>query len=316
MKRPWSFVTNPFLTATENSYRMAVRISTWHYSALNKAKGNPFILPLFNSYEPLHAALVAAFNTWVAQGGLQTGETLNLNQLLRLLRNSKVNKWSSMAGAVHDVDSPRYKALFPRGHAPFQTGSQTERFTAVLALIDTIGAEPALATLLADVTAFNTQLTEANTNQKGSQSKTNTDSDAVDKARKAMGVGQYSNLGAMMSHWAETPENIEEFFALNDIRNGQQIFFDHQVKPLKVDLMVKHTFSDGDEIALEKAGPVDLIVYNADAKGKMPNGTSITLKKGDRITIPASNLGPLTNAFVLAYNPDPLVKGQLILEIL
>lgn len=316
MKRQWQYLTNPFLVATNNSYRIAARISTQHDSALKAGSADPFIMTLYTAYHTVHVAFMNAYNAWVAQGGLQTGATLNLRQLLRLLSNSKVQKWEAMAAVVYAQDTATFQGLFPRGRSPFQTGSQTDLIGAVEALIDAIGADAALATLLTDVQAFNTQLQAANTSQKGSLSQTKALSDKVDDERIKMCIAQYTDLGSLIAAYAIDPDVIAQYFDTEAIRKGQQVFFDHQVKPLKVELMVQHTFADGDEIRLENAGPVDLRVYNADNKDTKPTDAAITLKPGDKITIPASNLGPLTNAFVLAYNPNELTKGQLILEIL
>ena len=78
MKRPWIYLINPMLVATDNSYRMAVRISTWHDSALLAASADPYFLALYNIYHPLHLALVERYDAWRAQIGLQQGATLNL----------------------------------------------------------------------------------------------------------------------------------------------------------------------------------------------------------------------------------------------
>src|SRR5258706_6471620 len=93
MKRPWIFLINPILVATEHSFRMAVRISTYHDSALQAASADPFFLALYNTYHPLHINLVKAYDKWHTQMGLQEGDTLNVNQQLRLLSNSKIKQW-------------------------------------------------------------------------------------------------------------------------------------------------------------------------------------------------------------------------------
>ena len=95
MKRIWIYLDNPMLTATDNSFRMAVRISQWHDSALHAAIADPFIAALYAIEHPIHLALIAAYDAFIAQEGLQQGETLNLRQLLRLEANSKINAWAA-----------------------------------------------------------------------------------------------------------------------------------------------------------------------------------------------------------------------------
>src|SRR5205814_1328101 len=88
--RPWIYFINPFLIATRASYRLAVRMSTRHLDALKSKAGDPFFDDLIKFYKPLHDTLVAAYQKWEAQGGIQEGKTLSLEQLLDLQSNSKI----------------------------------------------------------------------------------------------------------------------------------------------------------------------------------------------------------------------------------
>ena len=316
MKRPWIFLLNPFTAATDQSYRMAVRISTYHDSALHAAVADAYISDLYDIYHPIHEAQMTVYNTWVSQGGLQQGDTLNLRQLLRLLSNSKINFWDASISLVYAPDTPTYKGLFPNGHAPFQQGTQTERMAAVAALIDSIGTDAALATIKTNVVAFNTQLITANTDQKGSISITKTLSDAVDAARITMCIAQYANLGSMMNHWANATDNIEQYFDLEAIRKGQQVFFTNSVKATKIKFIVKHTFADADRLRITNTGDVNLKFYLADSKTAPAPVTAITVDAGEIREVTAPELGNIANAFLLVYNPDTLNKGEYDVELL
>src|SRR5260221_7424332 len=223
MKRAWSYLINPILVATDSSYRMAVRISTFHDSALKAANADAFIMTLYNLYHPLHLALVAAYDAFTAKEGTTQGETLNLRQLFRLEAKQKINSWDAAIQMVYPKDSVKYKSLLPNGHGPFQTGSQTQRMSAVQTLSNSIGTDAALVAVKADVDNFYALLNTANTVQKGSISNIKALSDAVEAARVAMSVGQYSNLGKLIGAHAGDTSVIEQYFDLEAIRKGQQV---------------------------------------------------------------------------------------------
>ena len=163
MKRPWSFLENPFLSSTDNSYRMAVRISTYHNSALNANTSNPVIAALYATYNPIHRALVEAYDAFIAQEGMQQGESLNLRQLLRLEGTTKISFWDASIQVRYPSGTPQYMALLPNGRKPFQSGTQTQRISAVASLSDAIGTDAALAAVKNLPRSFRTRSASAAT---------------------------------------------------------------------------------------------------------------------------------------------------------
>ena len=130
-QKPWGFIQNPFLIATEGSYRLAVRISLYHFAAISKMAGDPFFDALIASFSPLNTALQDAYNTWKAKGGTQQGQTLQLKQLLSLLSSTKIKGWDIAIQNVFSDTTAEYKALLPNHRGPFQLGSQDDRIAAV-----------------------------------------------------------------------------------------------------------------------------------------------------------------------------------------
>jgi len=161
----WSFLQNPILNSTDNSFIKGLQVSKIHYNALLGATGVPFIVLLKNAYEPIHLDYVAKYNAWVVQGGSQQGQTLSLNQLLRLLSNTKIRNWDIAIQNVYDNTTQRYKELLPNKRAPFQTGKQNEKIAVVKALGTAIGADTALSAVKIDVDQTYANLTDAQTGQ-------------------------------------------------------------------------------------------------------------------------------------------------------
>jgi hypothetical protein len=315
MKRPWIFLINPMLVVTENSYRMAVRISTWHDSALFAASADPYFLALYNTYHPLHLALVNKYDAWRTQIGLQQGDTLNLTQLLSLLSSTKIQEWDIAIQNVYPQDTPEYMSLLPNHRTPFQQGTQNDRIQAVQSLSNAIGSDAALATVMADVDAFYTLANTALTAQKGSISVTKTLSDAVETARVPMCVQQYANLGALITKYAADPSQANQYFDEEAIRNPKQMLFTGTVKKLKAKTIVKRTFEASVMLNLENPGVTVLKFYLAQVKGAQPGATFVTVNAGEQQTVPVTALGDIANPFLMVFNPDAINNGNYVVEV-
>ena len=313
--KTWNYLQDPFLVATEHSFRTALNISIHHDNALSTNKSDPFILGLYNSYHPLHLVYKTSYEDWTTHGGTQQGETLNLSQLLQLLSNTKIQDWDIKIQNVYARQTPEYKKLLPSNRQPFQHGMQTERIYAVQSLSKAIGTNEKLTALKTDIDNFYTQLDTAMNAQKGSKNTTKGMSYGLENARIAMCTGMYADLGALIQKFAATPGAIEQYFDLQTIRKSQQVLFTGHIKAGEVYTIVKHTFGQDDEIWLSNPGQTPLTFYLAEIKGSKPDSTAITLNAGQE-TILASVLGKLTNTFLTVYNPGSVITGEFEVELI
>ena len=310
-----AFLNNPMLSATENSFLKALRASTYHDNALFIEKANPFILSLYTRFHVLHLALRAAFEAWDLQGGQQQGTTLTLQQLMNLLNNTKIRDWDVALQSKYNKTTAEYKTILPNNRAPFQTGTQLERLTAVKVLSDAVGNYPSLAELKTDIDTFNTQLKTAYDLQKGNITLTKSKSEVVEAARVAMCIGQYANLGALMQEHAANPEYLLKYFDQSVLSNGSQTIFTGLLKPVQVYTIVKHTFGVNDQISLTNSGNSILKFYLAAERDIQPGTQFINLPHGKQIVL-ASALGNLTDSYLTVFNTDPLLSGNFEIEIL
>jgi hypothetical protein len=313
-KRPWPFTQNPFLTATDGSFRLAVRICIYHLGALMSKAGDPFFDAMIGSFTALDATLQNIYNKWKAAGGTQQGQTLQVKQLLKLLSGVKIKKWDIIIQGVYDNTTPKYESLLPNNRVPFQGGSQEDRISAVAALIAAIDGDAALATVTTEAQAFLTDIQAAILLQKGGITSTKSDSDAVEDARVAMCIGMYANLGALMQHFAASPVNIDPYFDLSVIRSGAQVVFTGDTKPLENENIFKHTFHAGDGLLLRNEGVTELRFFLAQQKKDAPGAIVITVGPGAQKTITATDLGVLTNTFFNVVNSDAVNTGEWMVE--
>ncbi len=312
--KTWSYFLNPFISAAA-SFKKALKISTYTDAQLQARSGDPFYAPLYKMYDPLHQALVDAYNNWKTQGGTQKGTTLTFDQLLTLLSPSKIGAWDYAVMGVYAKGTPGYISIFPQGHKPFQTGDKDQRVNAVQQLAKALAGTPALSTTMDDVNDFYKQLITARSAQQGNIGNTGSESDEVRDAVTAAMTGLYSVLGSCITQFADDPTQAEPIFDLETIRNHDQLVFTGGVKALETENIMEHTFASTDEIKLSATGTAlgfYLSKFKDDAPGKY---TVITELAGTNQTVKPADFGDGTNTFLHVINNDAATEGHYKVEL-
>lgn len=313
--KPWSYFINPFLVAVFKSYKKALLISTYTNSFLLANQTDPFYGPLYTMYNPLHNALVKAYNNWKSEGGTQKGSTLTLGQLLGLLTGKLVN-WERDITGPYPKGTPDYVAIFPQGHKPFHNGSEDLRIQAVGQLAQALSGIVALAATYNDVNTFYGQLTDARDVQEGNIGGTKTNSSDVGDAVLAAMTALYSILGSCIAQFAATPTVIEAVFYMELVRNHEQSIFTGTLTALRNKTIFKHTFAPTDTLILTNTGLTILNFFtsagNHDAPGTY---TIISLAPGEKKTVAASAFGPAANAYLHVVNMDNAGEGSFKVEL-
>ena len=317
MKKTWLYLQNPFFNCTKKNYKKAVKISTYTDAQLLAKIADPFYATLYAAYHPLHLALVAAYNTWKAQGGTQKGSTVTLVDLLAQLSPGKSGVWNRAVQLLYPVGSAIYTAIFPKKMKPFYTGTQTDRINAVSQLEIALTGRTPLATTLSDVTAFSTSLSTAETAQSGSMGTTTTASTNVETARVNAMVMLYSILGQCMGQFAATPRLITVLFNLNVIRNTMQTIFTGGLKKSAFETIAQRTFELTDTIDAGNDGASLLGFYLAENAGDGPAGyTVINVLSTKTGTIPITDfVGNTTNNFLCVVNLSDTLGGHFNVNV-
>ena len=286
MDTPWHYLENQFVSATRKSFKKAFKLSNYHDAYLLKMKtdfpADPDWTTLYDRYHVLHLSLVQAYNAWVAAGGQSEGQTLNLDQMLELLVE-RVNLWDAMVQTEPGFQkgTANYKAVFPDGRKPFNSGGKTERVNAVSALSTKMQPYAALATVKGLVDLFATDINNARDTQEGAKGGKKSASIDVDSKRIVAMTGQYRNLGLLMDKYADTPEVIAPFFDLDVLRHGRQNVYTGTLDPAENEAVLIHTFTPDDELDLaikgDPATPAGTFVEFY--LGSTPNGTDSTAIK-------------------------------------
>jgi rRNA processing protein Gar1 len=309
MKRTWIYLINPILTATEENYVNAIRLSVFHLAALQANQSDPNVAAMLLAYLPLHNALIGAYNAWRLQGGSQISDTLALNTLYAQL-SGKIKTWDVYIQTKYPEGTKEYAKLLPHHRIPFQTGAQFSKLTALENLNELVNADATLVFIKPDVNALYAALNAAYSHQKTSKGTTTIDSAAIEIARVNMCVAQYANLGGLIQRHSARPEDVEKFFDLEHIRRNTQDVFTHIVDANTIYCIVKRTLKGDAVIEITNSGVVVLVFYLADSKKGDVGATFVSVPPEKTVTIVASQLGDVANPFVMVKNTDDISEGS------
>ncbi|MBY0426084.1 MAG: hypothetical protein K2Q22_10640, partial [Cytophagales bacterium] len=316
MNKPWIYTTNFILSACENNFANAIRLSAFHLSALHVASASDAaILAMYNTYLPLDTSLVTAYGKWKTQEGSQKGSTLSFAQLLNGLTN-KLNAWDPAIQSVYVKTSSAYKAIFPKGRKPFQTGTQDERKAAVAALANALTGITALATTRTDVVNYLNLLNTAQTGKYEANQQTNNFSDAVRAAILTMATQQFANFGALINKYPSTPTKVDTFFDLDNIRSHQQTDFTHTLAPGKTYVIAKRTVKATDSIRIFNTGDTVIRFYFGETQKSAPGTVFVDSQPGTNVIVPVSQLGDIAHAhYFISANQDEQLEGSFEVEL-
>ncbi len=317
MEREWIYLTNPIITATQDSNVLGIRISNFHDGALFNNSGNPFIAGFYATYHPINVAYGTAFSTHKSKAAAQISSTNAFNLLITQLGFEKINALDAAISVVRPKGSSGYLALLPHGHNPFQTGTQEERIQALVTLSISIGTDTALADVKTAVDDFTLLLKNADTAQKSAFNAVMIAANALETARIAMANEQYANLGALMRQFKTNPSLAASYFDLVSIRKGKQIFYQNSVKKNSKKLIVQRTLLPDAELELSNIGDTVLRFYLASTKTGIISAVFIELVPTEVKTVTAAELGNVRDDhFLMVFNPDLINKGEFTVEFL
>ncbi|MGE0638019.1 MAG: hypothetical protein AB7P01_16365 [Bacteroidia bacterium] len=260
METIWHYLLNQFLNATVNNYKKALKLSNYHDAYLlkmmNENPMDPDWATLYNRYHPFHVAYVTEYTKWKTAGGVQKGQTLNLDQMLVLLV-TKLNRWDAQVQSVAGFEkgTPNYLTIFPQGYKPFNSGAKTARVNAVKVLAETLEpfslVNPAILAIKGEVDLFYTQIDTARDTQEGAKGGTKQKSEEVENKRVDVMTEEYRDLGFLINKTAEDPERIAPFFELQVLRSHNQVLFTGTLDANENEPVLVHSFVADDELEFE-----------------------------------------------------------------
>src|SRR6266487_1570469 len=110
MERPWIFLQNPFLSATNDSFRSCKKLGDFTIAALTAPDTPPFS-DMHAELAPFSSTYNTAYTAWTAQRGMQKGKTSSLKDRLKALSSEKIENWDIAIQQVYKQGTPQYISL-------------------------------------------------------------------------------------------------------------------------------------------------------------------------------------------------------------
>jgi hypothetical protein len=310
MTLTWHYLNNTFLIVTEGSTKLMMILSPDHRARLFAQTADPDIAAMLATFAPIDDALSAAYTAWYNAGAFYKGATMTFENYLKELSKSKLDSWIPQVQVVFAEGTPEYSTLFPKGRAPFTSGSYDMRINAVKSLGAALASYLPLAATKTDVDSFFTNLNTARTKQQSKEEEVRVKSELLETARINTGVAMYANLGTLMAKYAATPEAIAKFFDLSLIQSPpkDKNTFTVIVAAKDTANVVPGGFTDTTQFTL----------YTGNTKGKFftsnsatgVDGEGVTLEPNTSKTVLATDLGAPGNTFLNVTNLDTLNQGS------
>jgi hypothetical protein len=318
METQWKYLDNQFNVATRENYKKAVKLSNYHDASLNTAQATePLLVPIYNRYHPLHITLNAKYDQWKSDEGAQEGATLNVKQQLETA-SGKLDVWDPQIQVLYAKSTPRYKAIFPNGRKPFNSGSINDRINAFNILSLNIGADPALAVIKGEVDATYLILDGARDAQEAAKGVLKASSQQVEVARVAAMNMQYRDLGFVMDTYFDRLEEMADMlFDQETLRGHTQTLFTGTLDPVENEKVFTRTLLGDDELKLKSNGNATIRFYLAST----PNGTNsdfveVLANEEKTILVSAFNVPDYgTHRYLTAINQSNSETTQYKVEI-
>jgi hypothetical protein len=312
--RPFGFLINPFLVATENNYKKMTDLSTFTYNALGTV---PSLAAVKTFLHASYVDYLAKYDTWKNNAGERKTSTLSLGVLIDdLPRQAK--DWDFEIQHFAREGTAEYKTYFPNGRTPYSRGTQEEKIRTVKQLLDELAKRTPVPPIKDTVNDYYTDLNAAFVGRQGKGSTVTQSSDAVELARVAVGVALYSVMGQLMAIYPENPTQIEAFIDTEALRRKPQDEFTGHTGPQEHETIVKRAMEEDEQVTLKNTGLVPLTFYWANVKGgPIPTGvTGVTLQPSEHTHVPASALGnPAEDKFLSVFNPSEIAEGEWDVEL-
>jgi hypothetical protein len=218
---PYRFFINPFLRATQASYKKALSIGEDHKAKLLNLQADPEIAAMLLTYTPiLQAYKTADLNLQSAEGTYE-GKTQTVEELFDKLNTEKLPYWEGQIRSVYYEGTPEETSLFPDKRKPFQSGTYEQRISAIKVLGDkcALDANVIISGVSVNILAFHTQIEGARVLQQSQgEAAVAALRNLRETARVLLCQELYGNMGTLMHKHRANPLVIDQYFDLSYLR--------------------------------------------------------------------------------------------------
>ena len=106
--KTWGFLTNPFLTCSDDSFPVMRKVGNYTVNSLHRFPSDTFLSARYNILFPLNKSYSDKYTIWDAQQAQQLSGTASFKTLRKELSGKKARKWDNTLQNTYDRDSDKY----------------------------------------------------------------------------------------------------------------------------------------------------------------------------------------------------------------
>jgi len=214
----WVHTHNPFKSATTNSFQKLYVLVTDHEAKLSMS-AHPSVVGLHQSFVPVMTRFTTAYRTWKNTIAFGKTATLEIDNLLEEVIQSRIEKWEAMIRVEIPSNNALYQSLFPEGRKSFNRGKKDIRISSIIGLAKRLESFPQLSTLQTEVETLADQLREKRADQQKNESSRRESLRLLHELREETCDALFSNLGYLIGLFPANPRTVMNFFQMELVRN-------------------------------------------------------------------------------------------------
>ncbi len=221
--KPYHFLINSFLVATNGSYKKALSLGMDHLAKLIANQADAVVAAMLATFDPVMQAFLTAQQNLDTALGDYKGDTQSVESLFDELNNEKLAYWEGQLFYHFPKGSVEATQLMPKGRGAFQSGTYEQRILAIKTFGDKCALIPVLVPLSVNVLAFHTQIASARAlQQSDGEGQTAALRDLRETARVALCEEMYGDMALLVHHYRTDPLQVERFFDLGLLRQKSE----------------------------------------------------------------------------------------------
>lgn len=313
------FGINHHNNVTKGSFILMNTLDSYHFIQIKAMIIEHFFQDMVEVYDPFHLAWEAGYGLYQSAFNLSQGQTEAMNLLFETLTTEKILDIENQIYAVYRENSPKAIALMPHKRTPFISGPQLNRITALNTLAVSIGTDVSLADTKDFIIATKTELLDCYNLHVAAMKKINDTAKDLEPLRIATANALFSDEGALMTHFKDTPEKIDLYFDVHSMRAANQRPNDDggisiplemsQVKLLDIRFKGKEKWSVSN---MTEYGAC-LFFSDSDSVTTVPEVGTYILDMDEPVIIDLRTI-PSTYRFAYAANLDAENNGEINIE--
>lgn len=214
----WQYLQNQFANALDSSYADTNIFATDHLSKLKNLAGDAEIDRLIQRTEPIYNDFRDKYTVWQQSTAFWKGATNKTDNLIDDLLKTKVPRWDILVQVDYPEGSEEYITLFPNGRMSFREGAKDAKIQAVYTFMQMLANYPTLSAVYTDVQSVYNALSQARDKQQQKEQNVRDSATQLREAQSKVFNVLYRNLGALMDKYADSVENILNFYSVDMIR--------------------------------------------------------------------------------------------------